>query len=277
MLKASSIYLPSKLQRLRAGYGIVGKSKKSSHQPKAKDTNQEKLYLLHMDLCGLMRMDGINKKKYILVIVDDYSRVTWVKFLRSKDEAPDAIIKCIKNIQVCLNATVRNVRTELKQRNMKITDSDNQYAVSIKKDTAYLCLHFTKDYEGNKINTSYLENPIRRIQVIECKNSRRYQMDKEVVVGEGVVVTSSSLEMLTNSCLEGIMVSLIFLEGLEEEALVEFMVEVFEEDEDDKKNEKDGLFNLKARGSKQKSMRIKETNSKICLQNAGSLAGSNKE
>ncbi|GJZ19020.1 retrovirus-related pol polyprotein from transposon TNT 1-94 [Tanacetum coccineum] len=42
----------------------------------------------------------------------DYSRFTWVKFLRSKDEAPDAIIKCIKNIQVRLNATVRNVRTD---------------------------------------------------------------------------------------------------------------------------------------------------------------------
>nr|GEV55439.1 hypothetical protein [Tanacetum cinerariifolium] len=45
--------------------------------------------------------------------------------------------------------------------------------------------------------------------------------DEEIVVGEGVVVTSSSLEMLTNSCLGGIMVSLLFLEGLEEEALVE--------------------------------------------------------
>ncbi|GJZ28180.1 hypothetical protein Tco_0572827 [Tanacetum coccineum] len=42
--------------------------------------------------------------------------------------------------------------------------------------------------------------------------------DEEVVVREGVVVISSSLEMLTNSCLGGIMVSLIFLEGLEEEA-----------------------------------------------------------
>nr|GFA56469.1 hypothetical protein [Tanacetum cinerariifolium] len=49
---------------------------------------------------------------------------------------------------------------------------------------------------------------------------------------EGVMVTSSSLEMLTNNCLGWIMVSLIFLEGLEEEALVEFMVELFEEDED---------------------------------------------
>ncbi|GKA34853.1 retrovirus-related pol polyprotein from transposon TNT 1-94, partial [Tanacetum coccineum] len=90
----------------------LGKSKKSSHQPKAEDTNQEKLYLLHMDLCGPMRVASINGKRYILVIVDDYSRFTWVRFLKTKDEAPAAIIKCIKNIQVRLNATVRNVRTD---------------------------------------------------------------------------------------------------------------------------------------------------------------------
>nr|GEW54777.1 integrase, catalytic region, zinc finger, CCHC-type, peptidase aspartic, catalytic [Tanacetum cinerariifolium] len=40
----------------------LGKSKKSSHQPKAEDTNQKKLYLLHMDLCGSMRMKSINDK-----------------------------------------------------------------------------------------------------------------------------------------------------------------------------------------------------------------------
>ncbi|GKC32356.1 retrovirus-related pol polyprotein from transposon TNT 1-94 [Tanacetum coccineum] len=43
-----------------------------------------------MDLCGPMRVESINGKKYILVIVDDYSRFTWVKFLRSKDEDPEA-------------------------------------------------------------------------------------------------------------------------------------------------------------------------------------------
>ncbi|GKB79269.1 retrovirus-related pol polyprotein from transposon TNT 1-94, partial [Tanacetum coccineum] len=90
----------------------LGKSKKSSHQPKAEDTNQEKLYLLHMDLCSPMRVASISEKMYILVIVDDYSRFTWVRFLKTKDEAPAAIIKCIKNIQVRLKATVRNVRTD---------------------------------------------------------------------------------------------------------------------------------------------------------------------
>ncbi|GJU38319.1 retrovirus-related pol polyprotein from transposon TNT 1-94 [Tanacetum coccineum] len=64
-----------------------------------------------MDLCGPMRVASINMKRYILVIVDDYSRFTW-GFLKTKDEAPKAIIKCIKNIQVRLNATVCNVRTD---------------------------------------------------------------------------------------------------------------------------------------------------------------------
>ncbi|GJV84600.1 putative ribonuclease H-like domain-containing protein [Tanacetum coccineum] len=40
----------------------LGKSKKSSHQPKAEDTNQEKLYLLHMDFCGPMQVESLNGK-----------------------------------------------------------------------------------------------------------------------------------------------------------------------------------------------------------------------
>nr|GEW95360.1 retrovirus-related Pol polyprotein from transposon TNT 1-94 [Tanacetum cinerariifolium] len=76
----------------------MGKSTKKTHKPKSEDTNQEKLYLLHMDLCGPMRVESVNGKKYILVIVDDYSRFTWVKFLRSKDETPMFIIKFLKMI-----------------------------------------------------------------------------------------------------------------------------------------------------------------------------------
>ncbi|GJW47746.1 retrovirus-related pol polyprotein from transposon TNT 1-94, partial [Tanacetum coccineum] len=64
----------------------LGKSKKHTHTPKAENTNLEVLNTLHMDLCGPMRVQTINGKKCILDIVDDYSRFTWVKFLRSKDE-----------------------------------------------------------------------------------------------------------------------------------------------------------------------------------------------
>nr|GEX77351.1 retrovirus-related Pol polyprotein from transposon TNT 1-94 [Tanacetum cinerariifolium] len=78
----------------------IGKSKKKSYKPKSKDTNQEKLYLLHMDLYGAMRVESVNGKIYILVIIDDYSQFTWVKYLRSKDEAPDFIInENLENLQ----------------------------------------------------------------------------------------------------------------------------------------------------------------------------------
>nr|GEW31160.1 integrase, catalytic region, zinc finger, CCHC-type, peptidase aspartic, catalytic [Tanacetum cinerariifolium] len=86
---------------------IKGKSKKHTHLPKAENTNLEVLNTLHMDLCGT-----INGKKYILVIVDDYTRFTWVKFLRSKDDTPEVVIKFLKQIQVVLNKTVRFIRTD---------------------------------------------------------------------------------------------------------------------------------------------------------------------
>ncbi|GJS36597.1 retrovirus-related pol polyprotein from transposon TNT 1-94 [Tanacetum coccineum] len=90
----------------------LGKSSKKPHKPKSEDTNQEKLYLLHMDLCGPMRVASVNGKKYILVIVDDYSRFTWVKCLRSKDEASALIINFLKMIQVRLKETIRRIRTD---------------------------------------------------------------------------------------------------------------------------------------------------------------------
>ncbi|GKE18776.1 retrovirus-related pol polyprotein from transposon TNT 1-94 [Tanacetum coccineum] len=89
-----------------------GKSNKKPHKPKSEDTNQEKLYLLHMDLCGPMRVASINGKKYILDIIDDYSRFTSVKCLRLKDEAPNFIIKFLKMIQVRLKTPVRCIRTD---------------------------------------------------------------------------------------------------------------------------------------------------------------------
>nr|GEV91326.1 hypothetical protein [Tanacetum cinerariifolium] len=69
----------------------LGKSKKHTHKSKTENTNLEVLNTLQMDLCGPMRVQIINGKKYILVIVDDYSRFIWVKILRSKYETPEKV------------------------------------------------------------------------------------------------------------------------------------------------------------------------------------------
>nr|GEX25391.1 copia protein [Tanacetum cinerariifolium] len=65
-----------------------------------------------MDLCGPMRVASINEKKYILVIIDDYSRYTWTLFLRSKDETLEVLKTFLTMIQRNLQAPVITVRTD---------------------------------------------------------------------------------------------------------------------------------------------------------------------
>nr|GEV48879.1 retrotransposon protein, putative, unclassified [Tanacetum cinerariifolium] len=89
-----------------------GKSKRSSHPPKPVPNSRQRLHLLHMDLCGPMRIGSIIGKWYVLVIVDDYSRNMWVHFLRSKDEAPEVIKTFLKRITVLLQSPVIIIRTD---------------------------------------------------------------------------------------------------------------------------------------------------------------------
>nr|GFD49483.1 integrase, catalytic region, zinc finger, CCHC-type, peptidase aspartic, catalytic [Tanacetum cinerariifolium] len=65
-----------------------------------------------MDLCAPMRVESINGRKYVLVIVNDYSRYTWTYFLRSNDETPEVLIDFLRLVQRGLHAQVRIVRTD---------------------------------------------------------------------------------------------------------------------------------------------------------------------
>ncbi|GJV55001.1 retrovirus-related pol polyprotein from transposon TNT 1-94 [Tanacetum coccineum] len=90
----------------------LGKAKRKSFHTKTTPSSKRRLQLLHMDLCGPMRVESINGKKYVLVIVDDYSRYTWTHFLRSKDETPGVLIDFLTLVQRGLHAQVTTVRTD---------------------------------------------------------------------------------------------------------------------------------------------------------------------
>nr|GEW11469.1 ribonuclease H-like domain-containing protein [Tanacetum cinerariifolium] len=101
-----------------------GKRKKASHPPKLVSSDNSKLELLHMDLCGPMRVALINGKKYILVIVDDYSRYTWVYFLHSKDETQEIIKKFIAQAQLNYKAKICKIRIDnVKRRNRTLVEA----------------------------------------------------------------------------------------------------------------------------------------------------------
>ncbi|GJX55659.1 retrovirus-related pol polyprotein from transposon TNT 1-94 [Tanacetum coccineum] len=90
----------------------LGKAKRKSFHTKTTPSSKRRLQLLHMDLCGPMRLESINGKKYVLVIVDDYSRYTWTHFLRSKDRTPEVLIDFLGLVQRGLHAQVRTLRTD---------------------------------------------------------------------------------------------------------------------------------------------------------------------
>nr|GEW05794.1 hypothetical protein [Tanacetum cinerariifolium] len=54
-----------------------GKIHQKHHNSKTAFASNKPLYLLHMDFCGPMRVESINEKRYVLVVVDDYPRYTW--------------------------------------------------------------------------------------------------------------------------------------------------------------------------------------------------------
>nr|GFA62447.1 retrovirus-related Pol polyprotein from transposon TNT 1-94 [Tanacetum cinerariifolium] len=89
-----------------------GKIHRKHHKSKTAFASNKPLYLLYMDLFGLMRVQSINGKRYVLVVVDDYSRYTWAFFLHSKDEASEVTISFIKKTQVNLQLQVQRVQTD---------------------------------------------------------------------------------------------------------------------------------------------------------------------
>ena len=65
----------------------MGKQTKASHHKVNVIATSHCLEFLHVNLMGPTRTESLGGKRYIMVIVDDFSRYTWVEFLREKSEA----------------------------------------------------------------------------------------------------------------------------------------------------------------------------------------------
>ncbi|GJY03617.1 putative ribonuclease H-like domain-containing protein [Tanacetum coccineum] len=100
--------------------GIGGKQHKASCKAKSVSSISQPLQLLHMDLFGPTSVRSLNHKTYCLVITDDFSRFSWVFFLRTKDETSGILKDFIRQIENQLNQKVKTIRcdngTEFKNR-----------------------------------------------------------------------------------------------------------------------------------------------------------------
>nr|GFA61289.1 retrovirus-related Pol polyprotein from transposon TNT 1-94 [Tanacetum cinerariifolium] len=133
-----------------------GKFHRKYHKSKTAFASNKPLYLLYMDLCGPMRIQSINGKRFMLVVIDDYSRYTWVFFLHSKDEASEVIISFIKKTQVDLQLQVQCVRTDNGKSSNQLV---SQVSKASKKDLEDLFQDFYDEYfDSSKIMKSSTTN-----------------------------------------------------------------------------------------------------------------------
>jgi hypothetical protein len=87
--------------------------KASAHHPhKNVMTTDRPLELLHMDLFGPITYISINGSKYCLVIVDDYSRFTWVFFLQEKSQTQETLKRFLRRAQNEFGLRIKKIRSD---------------------------------------------------------------------------------------------------------------------------------------------------------------------
>ena len=85
---------------------------KARHSSISEVQTSRPLELLHIDLMGLARVQSLGGMKYILVVMEDFTRYTWVVLLKDKSEATDKMIHLCKKLQVEKNIMIARIRSD---------------------------------------------------------------------------------------------------------------------------------------------------------------------
>jgi len=178
---------------------LKGKQHKTSHKSKEISSISSPLQLLHMDLFGPTNVMSLGKKSYCLVIVDDFTRFTWVYFLRTKDETSGLLKSFLTRIENQANLKVKVIRsdngTEFKnsdlnsfceekgiERQYSAPRTPQQNGVAERRnrtliEAARSMLADSKlpiTFWAEAVNTAcYVQN---RVQVVKCQGKTPYEL-----------------------------------------------------------------------------------------------------
>ncbi|GJR02888.1 retrovirus-related pol polyprotein from transposon TNT 1-94 [Tanacetum coccineum] len=89
-----------------------GKHKRALFKTKQNFSIRKCLHLLYMDLFRPTSPMSVDHEKYTLVIVDEYSRYTWVYFLRKKSHAAEMIMSFIRMVENQNDVKVKQIRID---------------------------------------------------------------------------------------------------------------------------------------------------------------------
>ena len=101
-----------KVEKNVCGPCQLGKQTKLSHPKVNVVATSRPLELLHMDLMGPTRIESMGGKRYIMVVVDDFLRYSWVDFLREKSEACDKMERLCKRLHNEKGVPIVRIRSD---------------------------------------------------------------------------------------------------------------------------------------------------------------------
>ncbi|GJV94803.1 retrovirus-related pol polyprotein from transposon TNT 1-94 [Tanacetum coccineum] len=177
----------------------IGKQVHASHKAKNIVSTTRCLEFLHMDLFGPSVVWSYKGNRYTLVIVDDYSRYTWTRFLKDKTEAFDQFEIFSKKIQNQLGCTIVSIRTD----HGREFDNEVQFgefcnANGITHNFSALRTPQSNGVVERKNRTLQEMNEEEAIKVIEKKNLENDIEDETLEIDEIVNIKESRNHPLEN-------------------------------------------------------------------------------
>ena len=90
----------------------LGKQTKAKHPDTQTSATSRPLELQHLDLMGRTRIESLGRKRYIMVVIDDFIKYTWVILLRSKLDAPEYIKALCTRLKNEKNMKIDRIRSD---------------------------------------------------------------------------------------------------------------------------------------------------------------------
>jgi transposase InsO family protein len=164
-------------------------------------TTDRPLELLHMDLFGPIAYKSIGGSKYCLVIVDDYSRFTWVFFLQEKSQTQETLKKFLRRAQNKFGLRIKKIRSDngMEFKNSQIEGFLEEEGIKHEFSSPY-----TPQQNGvvERKNRTLLD--MARTMLDEYKTPDRFgrrRLTPPATPSTGYIFTKSSRKHHTNSSL----------------------------------------------------------------------------
>ncbi|GJW49122.1 retrovirus-related pol polyprotein from transposon TNT 1-94 [Tanacetum coccineum] len=135
----------------------MGKQHKGSFKFKQSFSITEPLHMLHMDLFGPISTSILGGKKYTLVLVDEFTRFTWVIFLKAKSEAAHEIISFIKQEDLQKGKSIKQLRSD------HGTETPQQNGVAERRNRTLIEAARTMLYEA-KLKLSFWAEALHKLE-----------------------------------------------------------------------------------------------------------------